>query len=128
MSVKIALLKSNEEVICEMKEVLTDDNKLAFYSFTLPYVVKIDGRKYIEEEDDGTRLWAITYTPWVMLSHDREFYVNPDWIVTVYNPTPEMEASYTERINGRLGNDGHDGTIAGGDGGKSSDSDQTDPS
>ena len=126
MSIKIALLKSNEEVICDMKEVITEENKLAFYSFKHPYVVKILSRNH-DEEDEDTRLYSISYTPWILLSSDREFLINPDWVVTVYNPDPDIELSYTEKINGRFGNDGHDGTTAGGgDGTESSDSDQTD--
>jgi len=127
MSVKIALLKSNEEVICDMKEVITDENKLAFYSFTHPYVVKIAGRQYDEETDKDTRLYQVSFTPWILLSNDREFLINPDWVVTVYNPDPDIELSYTEKINGRFGNDGHDGTVGGGNGGETN-SDQANPS
>lgn len=123
MSIKIALLKSNEEVICDMKEVITDENKLAFYSFKHPYVVKIESRNY-DDEDEDTRRYSISYTPWIILTEDREFLINPDWVVTVYNPDPDIELSYTEKINGRFGNDGHGGAVGGGE----TDSNQTDPS
>ncbi|WJZ48010.1 hypothetical protein [Synechococcus phage DSL-LC03] len=129
MSIKIALLKSNEEVICDMKEVITDDNKLAFYSFKYPYVVKIGDRDYEKEEAEGedSKFYKLNFTPWVLLTHDREFLINPDWVVTIYNPEPGIEESYREKIYERLGNDRYDGGIGGGDDGEES-TDQTDPS
>lgn len=111
MSIKIALLKSNEEVICDMKEVITEDNKLAFYSFKHPFVVKV---KQHENDEDDDLLYSISYTRWIILSNDREFLINPDWVVTVYNPEPEIESSYKEKINERYGNDRHDGGTGGG--------------
>jgi len=109
MSVKIALLKSNEEVICDIKEVISNENKLEFYCLKDPYVIKINSR----EDEDGELIYSVTYNRWILLSHDREFFINPDWIVTLYNPNPEIKTSYTEKINGRLGNDEYDGTIGG---------------
>lgn len=130
MSIKIALLKSNEEVICEMKEVITEDNKLAAYSFKYPYTVKIDGRDYEKEEEseEESKLYKLSFTPWVLLSNDREFLINPDWIVTIYNPEPGIEQSYKEKIYERLGDDRYDGGDGGGDANGTESPDQTDPS
>ena len=92
MSIKIALLKSNEEVISDVKEVLSDDN-LVSYHFDKPYVVKI-----ISETKTGT--YKLSYTPWIVLSNEKNFFVNPDWVVTLYDPEPEVEKSYMEHVNG----------------------------
>ena len=99
MSIKIVLLKSNEEVVCDVKEVLSDE-KLVSYCFNKPYVVKISS-KVIESEGTHEKSYKLSYTPWVILSEDMEFYVNPDWVVSIYNPVKEVEESYLENVNGR---------------------------
>jgi hypothetical protein len=122
MSVKIALLKSNEEVISDIKEVTDETGTLVYYSFKDPFVVKIGERKY-DDESDEQKLYSLTFTPWVLLSHDKEYFINPDWVVTIYNTTPDIEFSYLERTNGRPGNDGHDGATGGGTTGETDDTD-----
>jgi len=95
MSIKIALLKSNEEVICDMKEVLSED-RLVSYCFTKPYVVKVSDK--VRETE---KTYKLSFTPWIILSEDTEFYINPDWVVSIYNPVNEVEESYLENVNGR---------------------------
>jgi hypothetical protein len=95
MSIKIALLKSNEEVICDMKEVLSGD-RLVSYCFTKPYVVTITDKLRGKEKS-----YKLSFTPWIILSEDTEFYINPDWVVSIYNPVNEVEESYLENVNGR---------------------------
>jgi hypothetical protein len=130
MSIKIALLKSNEEIIADVKEFISDDNKLMAYCFKNPHLVRVKDIYYDEDEGDREvdengfyvckKTFSIVFTPWIMLSKNKDFIVNPDWVVTVYDPDEEIETAYLEEIDGRSGNDGHDGTI--GDGGGDSES------
>ena len=130
MSIKIALLKSNEEIIADIKEFVSDDNKIMAYCFKNPHLVKIRDIYYDEDEDEldvdengvyvSKKTFSVVFTPWIVLSKDKNFIINPDWVVTVYDPDEEIETAYLEEIDGRLGNDGHDGTT--GDGGRDSES------
>lgn len=116
MSVKIAMLKSGEDVIAEIKELIirdstTGEEKPVSYCLEKPYIVKLtDPEVLLEEEKQSV---SILFYPWAPMSKDKEFYITPDWVVTIYEPQSDIVESYLERRDGG-GNDRHDGTTGGG--------------
>lgn len=53
MTVKLALLKSGEDIIADIKEVVTEDEKLSSYLFTYPFIVKLLSSQVLMEERDS---------------------------------------------------------------------------
>ena len=93
MTVKLALLKSGEDVIADWREiVLEGENKVAAYLACYPYSVKIKDR------EDSSKL-ALSYYPWMPLSKDTEIAVDPTWVVTLVDPVDEVKTTYEEKVN-----------------------------
>jgi len=112
MSIKLALLKSGEEVIADIKEFRDPDDSLVSYLFTNPHFVKISTSQVLVEEVEQTKYNASFYK-WMSLSKDSNIFVNKDWVVTIVEPIDEIKKSYEEKFNGR-GNDIADGRAGGG--------------
>lgn len=104
MTVKLALLKSGEDVIADIREAISEEtNKLASYIFSDPYVVKLTQPQVLMEDSEQpeTRAYNISVYPWVPLSDDTDIAINPDWVITIVEPAATLKKSYEERMNGR---------------------------
>ena len=123
MSVQLALLKSGEEVIADIKEFRNSDDELVSYLFKDPYSIKIKTSQVLIE-GDGAPKHDVVYYKWMSLSKDSDIIVNKDWVVCITDPLDSITKSYTERMNGRRIDDsdgsasrsGSDGTSDGGSG------------
>ena len=115
MSVQLALLKSGEEVIADIKEFRNSDDELVSYLFKEPYTIKIKTSQLLVEEE-GTPKHEVIYYKWMSLSKDSDIIVNKDWVVCITDPLDSITKSYKERMNGRRSNDS-DGSSDGRDGG-----------
>jgi len=99
MSVQLALLKSNEEVIADIKEFRDSDDNLVQYLFKDPHTVQIKTPELLTE--DATPKYHVVFRKWMSLSKDTDFFVNKDWIVCITDPLDSILDSYTRRENGR---------------------------
>ena len=121
MSVQLALLKSGEEVIADIKEFRNSDDELVSYLFKDPFSIKIKTSQVLIE-GDGAPKHDVVYYKWMSLSKDSDIIVNKDWVVCITDPLDSITKSYTERMNGRRIDDsdgsasrsGSDGTSDGG--------------
>ena len=103
MSIKLALLKSGEDVIADIKEVVSEEtNKVAAYVFSNPYVVKLTQPQILMEDTEQSepRAYNISVYPWMPLTEDTDIVINPDWVVTIVEPANKLKLSYEQR-NGR---------------------------
>ena len=119
MSVQIALLKSGEEVIADIKEFRDSDDNLVSYLFSEPYCIKIQTREVLIEADNAPSKHELVFYKWMGLSKDKELIVNKDWIVCIADPHDSIIESYGKREDGR------DDTIDGSDDGLSISTDAT---
>ena len=97
MSIQLALLKSGEDVIADIKEYRDADDKLVSYLFKDPYIIKIKTSQLLVEED-STPKHEVIYYKWISLSKDSDIIVNKDWVVCITK-------SYKGRIHARRRND-----------------------
>lgn len=118
MSIKLALLKSGEEVIANIRELIDTDEKVVSFMFTKPYVVKLLTPQVLIEEKEKTpeREYSVSFYPWMPLSLDTDIPVSTDWVVSIVEPVEMVKKSYEEKMNGR-GNVIPDGPTSGGTGG-----------
>lgn len=111
MTVKLALLKSGEDVIADIKEAISEEtNKIVSYIFSDPYVVKLTQPQILTEDTETpeSRAYNISVYPWMPLSDDTDIAINPDWVVTIVEPAAKLKQSYEERMNGRGRSTEHD--------------------
>ncbi len=102
MSIKLALLKSGEEVIADIKELVSEEEQLISLVFTNPYVVKLVEQDLMGEEFPTEDVkYAVTFSPWIPFSAEKDIAVGMDWVVTIVEPTNEIKKSYEDRMNGK---------------------------
>ena len=110
MSIQLALLKSGEEVIADIKEYRDQDDILVSYLFKDPFAIKVKTSQLLVEEE-GTPKHEVIYYNWMSLSKDTDIIVNRDWVVCITDPIDQIKLSYEERLNGN----GRDGSASGRD-------------
>ena len=99
MSVKLAVLKSGESIISDIKELISEE-KIVGYLFENPCIIDYDNSIYLTEESDpggGPSEFKVTLSPWILFTEDTQIPVRPDWIVTVVNPAPKLKELYEQR-------------------------------
>ena len=104
MSIQLALLKSGEEVIANIKEFRNSDDELVSYLFKDPFTVKVKTSQVLVEEN-STPKHEVIYYKWMSLSKESDIIVNKDWIVCITDPLDSIKTSYEERMNGRRSDD-----------------------
>ena len=103
MSVKLAVLKSGEQVIADAKELVSkDEEKVRGYLFTRPHkVVTAQPLLLTEEESQDYNSLEVTLSPWIVLSADKEVVVPTDWVVTIVEPLASVVKMYQEKTDGQ---------------------------
>ena len=100
MSIKLALLKSGEEVIADIAEFRNSEDELVSYLFKKPYCVKIKTSQVLVENESRPK-HQLAYYKWMSLSKDDDIIVNRDWVVCISEPLDTVKKTYEERVNGR---------------------------
>lgn len=104
MSVKIALLKSGESVISDIKELISEES-IVGYLFDDPHKIEYLNQIVLGEEFEPSANHnaniELSLIPWIILSKDKQIPVRPDWIVTIVEPVDEVKQMYLERSNGK---------------------------
>ena len=99
MTVKILLLKSGEDVIADLKEMVSPDEKVIGYFLTKPCVVKLIPK---DSEDESKKETAIRMYPWMPLAKEKQIPLPTDWVVTMVTPIEKVETMYKEDVlNGK---------------------------
>ena len=108
MTIKLALLKSGEDVITDMTEMCVgeeENRRVIGYYFDRPCVVKM--RNPQSQSPDGNTKKAgfeVSLFPWMPLSADKKIPVTADWLITMVEPTAKLKEMYIEDVvNGPLG-------------------------
>jgi len=99
MSIKVALLKSGESVIADIKELISDDN-VCGYLFENPNIINYLEPELLTEEKETSKL-KISLIPWILITSDTKIPVRSDWIITMVEPIEDVRKIYEEKINGK---------------------------
>ena len=97
MSIKVALLKSGESVIADIKELVSDD-KICGYLFENPNVITYLEPEVLTEENQ-TNKFKLSLIPWILITSDTKIPVRSDWVITIVEPIEEVKKIYEEKIN-----------------------------
>ena len=119
MSIKLALLKSGEEVIADIAEFRNSEDELVSYLFKKPYCVKIKTSQVLVEQETRPK-HELAYYKWMSLSKDDDIIVNRDWVVCISEPLDTVKKNYEEKVNGRRFDDTDGSTDGSGSGGSES--------
>ena len=119
MSIKLALLKSGEEVIADIAEFRNSEDELVSYLFKKPYCVKIKTSQVLVENESRPK-HQLAYYKWMSLSKDDDIIVNRDWVVCISEPLDSVKKTYEEKVNGRRFDGTNGSTDGSGSGGSES--------
>ena len=95
MTIKILLLKSGEDVIADLKEMVSPDEKVIGYFLNKPCVVKLIPK---DSKDESKRETAIRMYPWMPLAKEKDIPLPTDWVVTIVTPLEKVEQMYKEDV------------------------------
>tara|TARA_B100000035_G_C20638520_1_gene395528 strand:+ start:70 stop:390 length:321 start_codon:yes stop_codon:yes gene_type:complete len=100
MSIKLVLLKSNEEVIADVTELVDDEDKIKYVVLSNAYCCKLIENPELLTEDtvEGETTYSVQYYPWMPLSAEKRIPISPDWIVAITEPCEMVLKSYTDRM------------------------------
>jgi hypothetical protein len=92
MTIKVALLKSGEDVIADVQEMIVEE-KVVGYFFNKPCVVRT--RKSSEDE---TGSFQISLFPWIPITKQTKIPVINDWVITIVDPIDDLQKMYEKDV------------------------------
>ena len=98
MSIKILLLKSNEEIITEVQEISNPDSKQTIgYHLHKPFRLEIvsDEGELVFNREKG---YQLSWFPWAPLSKDKDFFLPSEHVITAYDPLDSIMDQYVQAI------------------------------
>lgn len=102
MSIKVAIMNDGTQVLSEIKEVAEPGGGKTQYLFNKPYEIIYTPEILLTEDENGGNVNTkrIGLKTWIDISADNYFLVNPDTVVTITEPLPDLKKMYEEINNG----------------------------
>jgi hypothetical protein len=100
MTVKLVLLKSGEDVIADVQEMLVGEEEnpnVIGYFLSRPFRARLIVPENKTDDEKGNT-FNISLIPWMPLSKDKIIPVPNEWVVTIVEPVDELKQMYEEVI------------------------------
>jgi hypothetical protein len=104
MTIKLLLLKSGEDIISDIKEMVVgedEDRRVVGYFLNKPCLVKMRDPNLLTEEvteEQKKASYQVSLYPWMPLSKDQMIPVAADWVVTIVEPIVKLSEMYVEDV------------------------------
>ena len=101
MSIKITVLKSGEQIISDMKELMAEnENKVQAYMLVNPHTYEISEKQFMteEEKEEGDYGIDVSLLPWLILSKDKKMIIPTDSVLTVVEPLESVAQLYLDKV------------------------------
>ena len=102
MSIKITVLKTGEQLISDMKELMAEGQEHAqAYLLDNPHTYEINEKQFIteEEKEGGDYGIDVSLLPWIILSKDSQMIIPVDSVLTVVEPVDALTKLYQDKID-----------------------------
>ena len=105
MTIKLVLLKSGEEVISDMKEMLSgnpeEGGQVVGYFFKHPCraILTTPEIKVDDEQASTKQPVSIKLLPWMPLSKDENIPIVADWVISIVEPQPKLKEMYEKAVS-----------------------------
>ena len=103
MSVKLLLLKSGDQIISDVKEIVRNEVEprvVEGYLLDKPHKILATKPVVLTENFNDERNIEITLSPWILLTEDKEMTVPKEWVITIVNPIKSIVKMYQEKVDG----------------------------
>ena len=101
MTVKLAILKSGEDIVADIKEMVVgegDDARVVGYVLTKPCGVSLNSKAI--KIDDEKDTYQLKLFPWCPLTKNEKIPITADWVVTIVDPIDKITQMYTKEVLG----------------------------
>ena len=99
MTVKLAILKSGEDIIADIKEMIVgegDDARVVGYVLTKPCGVILKNKSLkIDNENES---YELNLASWCPLTKNKKIPITADWVVTIVDPIDKLKQMYTKEV------------------------------
>jgi len=92
MTLKVVVLQSQEQLISNVKEIVSED-KVVAYLLDNPH--RLDVSTFTAETSV-----EVTLSPWILASAEKEIPVPNHHVVTIVEPIESIKEMYLEKTNG----------------------------
>ena len=102
MSIKITVLKSGDQLISDMKELMAEnEEKVQAYMLVNPHTYEINEKQFITEEEkelaEGDFGINVSLLPWLILSKDKKMIIPIDSVLTIVEPLDSVTQMYEDK-------------------------------
>ena len=91
MTIKVLVLKSGEDVIADVQEMMSSENQVMGYFLNKPCVVKLQAKE--TNTDVSVRMH-----PWMPIARETMIPVSADWVVTMVTPVEKIQEMYQTQV------------------------------
>jgi hypothetical protein len=105
MAIKLALMKTGEYVISDVKEIINAEENPCGYMLNYPHQIKwINSSVVLVEQQIDSKIEntekdiEVTLSPWIMLSKDSAIPVALDSVIAIVNPLKTLEELFQEKL------------------------------
>jgi len=103
MTVKLAHLKSGENIISDIQEMVVgegDNGRVVGYLFYKPQAVLLRDFEIVSKNDEETlkHSFDINLVPWIPFTKDKKVPVPSDWVVTLVEPLDKLKSMYEKNV------------------------------
>ena len=91
MTIKVLVLKSGEDVIADVQEMMSSENQVMGYFLTKPCVVKLQAKE--TSSDVSVRMH-----PWMPIAREKMIPLSTDWVVTMVTPVESIQEMYEKQV------------------------------
>ena len=108
MTVKLVLLKSGEDIIADVSEMVVGEEgneesppRVIGYYLNSPCVIKMQDARNLPELQKGNEQkqgYSVSLFPWMPLSKEDKIPIPADWMITMVEPVTKLAQMYDEDI------------------------------
>ena len=108
MTVKLVLLKSGEDIVADVSEMVVGDEndkdnppRVIGYYLNRPCVVRMTDSRNLPELTKGNEQkqgYSVSLFPWMPLSKEDKIPIPADWMITMVEPVTKLAQMYDEDI------------------------------
>ena len=108
MTVKLVLLKSGEDIVADVSEMVVGDEndkdnppRVIGYYLNRPCVVRMTDARNLPELQKGNEQkqgYSVSLFPWMPLSKEDKIPIPADWMITMVEPVQKLAQMYDEDI------------------------------
>lgn len=95
MTIKVAVLKSGEDIIADIQEMVVGEEpetqRVIGYFFNKPCAVSF-------KRNEGDSTFDIGLFPWIPITKTTRVPVDPTWVVTLVDPIDQLETMYVKDV------------------------------